>query len=386
MSMSVQSPSVQSSVKSKLFEQIQFGSLPLVNKIVIAPMCQYSATDQGEVSYWHEQQWANYALSGAGLCIVEATVVQKNGRISYADLGLWNDTQRDQIKALINKVKTISPMPFAIQLAHAGRKASTEKPWLVKQGKGQIAPEFEHGWQTVSASHIAFNPNDVLPHALSIAEIKQIQQDFAASAVRAVEAGFSLIEVHAAHGYLLHQFMSPLSNHRDDEYGGSFENRIRFTLEVVQAIQQVVPHDFPVGIRVSATDWMEAENAWDIESSVELSKALEQLGVAYIHVSSGGLHEKQNIKIGENYQVPFANAIKKQVNIPVITVGLITEAEQAEQILQNQEADAIGLARAILYDPRWPWHAAAKLGEKAQIAPQYLRCQPHGVKDLFSAF
>lgn len=378
--------SVNSSVKSKLFEQIQFGALSLVNKIVIAPMCQYSATDQGEVTYWHEQQWGSYALSGAGLCIVEATAVQAQGRISYADLGLWNDTQRDQLKALINKIKTISPMPFAIQLAHAGRKASTEKPWLVKSGKGQIAPEHEHGWQTVSASNIAFSRNDVLPHELSIAEIKQIQQDFAAAAIRAVEAGFSLIEIHAAHGYLLHQFMSPLSNHRQDEYGGSFANRIRFTLEVVQAIQQAVPQGFPVGIRISATDWMEAENSWDIASSIELSKALEQLGVAYIHVSSAGLHEKQNIKIGENYQVPFANAIKSQVNVPVIAVGLITEAEQAEQILQNGEADAIGLARAMLYDPRWPWHAAAKLGEKIEIAPQYLRCQPHGVKDLFSAF
>lgn len=378
--------SVNSSVKSKLFEQIQFGALSLVNKIVIAPMCQYSATDQGEVTYWHEQQWGSYALSGAGLCIVEATAVQAQGRISYADLGLWNDTQRDQLKALINKVKTISPMPFAIQLAHAGRKASTEKPWLVKSGKGQIAPEHEHGWQTVSASNIAFSQNDVLPHELNIAEIKQIQQDFAAAAIRAVEAGFSLIEIHAAHGYLLHQFMSPLSNHRQDEYGGSFANRIRFTLEVVQAIQQAVPQGFPVGIRISATDWMEAENSWDIASSIELSKALEQLGVAYIHVSSAGLHEKQNIKIGANYQVPFANAIKAQVNVPVIAVGLITEAEQAEQILQNGEADAIGLARAMLYDPRWPWHAAAKLGEKIEIAPQYLRCQPHGVKDLFSAF
>lgn len=378
--------SVNSSVKSKLFEQIQFGTLSLVNKIVIAPMCQYSATDQGEATYWHEQQWGSYALSGAGLCIVEATAVQAQGRISYADLGLWNDTQRDQLKALINKVKTISPMPFAIQLAHAGRKASTEKPWLVKSGKGQIAPEHEHGWQTVSASNIAFSQNDVLPHELSIAEIKQIQQDFAAAAIRAVEAGFSLIEIHAAHGYLLHQFMSPLSNHRQDEYGGSFANRIRFTLEVVQAIQQAVPQGFPVGIRISATDWMDAEKSWDIASSIELSKILEQRGVAYIHVSSGGLHEKQNIKIGANYQVPFANAIKVQVNVPVIAVGLITEAEQAEQILQNGEADAIGLARAMLYDPRWPWHAAAKLGEKIEIAPQYLRCQPHGVKTLFSAF
>ncbi|MFW1849627.1 NADH:flavin oxidoreductase/NADH oxidase [Acinetobacter guillouiae] len=374
------------SAQPKLFESIQFGSLSLSNKIIIAPMCQYSATDQGEVTYWHEQQWASYALSGASLCIIEATAVQAEGRISYADVGLWNDTQRDQIKALLNKVKSIAPTPFAIQLAHAGRKASTEKPWLVKQGKGQIAPDHEHGWQTVSASDIAFSPNDIAPHELTIDEIKIIIQDFAQAAIRAVDAGFSLIEIHAAHGYLLHQFMSPLSNHRTDEYGGSFENRIRFTLEVFQAIRAVVPTDYPVGVRISATDWMDVENSWNVESSIGLSKALAQLGAAYIHVSSAGLHIQQDIKVGANYQVPFANAIKKQVNIPVIAVGLITEAEQAEQILQQGEADAIALARAILYDPRWPWHAAAKLGAKISIAPQYLRCQPHGIKDLFSAY
>ena len=374
------------SAQPKLFESIQFGSLSLSNKIIIAPMCQYSATDQGEVTYWHEQQWASYALSGASLCIIEATAVQAEGRISYADVGLWNDTQRDQIKALLNKVKSIAPTPFAIQLAHAGRKASTEKPWLVKQGKGQIALDHEHGWQTVSASDIAFSPNDIAPHELTIDEIKTIIQDFAQAAIRAVDAGFSLIEIHAAHGYLLHQFMSPLSNHRTDEYGGSFENRIRFTLEVFQAIRAVVPTDYPVGVRISATDWMDAENSWNVESSIGLSKALAQLGAAYIHVSSAGLHIQQDIKVGANYQVPFANAIKKQVNIPVIAVGLITEAEQAEQILQQGEADAIALARAILYDPRWPWHAAAKLGAKISIAPQYLRCQPHGIKDLFSAY
>lgn len=370
---------------AKLFEQIEFGSLSLVNKIIIAPMCQYSATEHGEVTYWHEQQWANYALSGAGLCIVEATAVQENGRISYADVGLWNDAQRDQIKTVLEKVSSISPMPFAVQLAHAGRKASVEKPWLITD-KAQIAPEHEHGWQTVSASPIAFHEHDVLPHELTISEIKQLIQEFAQAAIRAVEAGFALIEIHAAHGYLLHQFMSPLSNHRTDEYGGSFENRIRFTLEVFQAIRAVVPTDYPVGVRISATDWMDAENSWNIESSIGLSKALAQLGAAYIHVSSAGLHIQQDIKVGANYQVPFANAIKKQVNIPVIAVGLINEAEQAEQILQQGEADAIALARAILYDPRWPWHAAAKLGAKISIAPQYLRCQPHGLKDLFTVF
>lgn len=366
-----------------LFQPIQFGSLKLSNRIVIAPMCQYSATEQGEVTYWHEQQWANYALSGAGLCIVEATAVQAEGRISYADLGLWSDTQRDQMKTLLNKVKSLSPMPMAVQLAHAGRKASTDKPW---NGRGQLAPDHAQGWQTVSASDIPFNPADHAPHALTQDEIQTVIQDFAEAAKRAVDAGFDLIELHAAHGYLLHQFMSPLSNQRQDEYGGSFENRIRLTLEVFQAMKNAVPEGYPIGVRISATDWMDGQYSWDIESSVGLSKALEQLGAAYIHVSSGGLHIDQNIHLEANYQVPFAHAVKQAVNIPVIAVGLITEAMQAEGILHYQQADAIALARAMLFDPRWPWHAAAELGENIQISPQYLRCQPHGLKALFTAF
>ncbi|BFM36158.1 NADH:flavin oxidoreductase/NADH oxidase [Acinetobacter towneri] len=346
-------------------------------------MCQYSANEQGELSYWHEQQWANYALSGAGMCIVEATAVQAEGRISYADLGLWNDMQRAQMKALLHKVKSLSPMPFAVQLAHAGRKASTDKPW---QGKGQFAPNEEHGWQTVSASELPFQSHEHPPHALTQDEIQQVIADFASAAVRAVDAGFDLIEIHAAHGYLLHQFMSPLSNHRQDEYGGSLENRIRLTLEVFQAIQNAVPKGYPIGVRISATDWMDDADGWNVESSVGLAKALEHLGAAYIHVSSGGLHVDQKIDVHAGYQTPFAHAIKQAVKIPVIAVGLITEAMQAEGILQYEQADAIAIARAILYDPRWPWHAAAELGEKIEIAPQYLRCQPHGFRTLFAPF
>lgn len=368
---------------SLLFQPIQFGQLKLENKLVIAPMCQYSATEEGEVTYWHEQQWAKYALSGAGLCIVEATAVQPEGRISFADLGLWNDHQAQKIKTLLDQVKSISPMPMAIQLAHAGRKASTDLPWT---GKGQLSPENAHGWQTVSASHVPFNPTDHAPHALSIDEIQKVIQDFADAAVRAVQAGFDLIEVHAAHGYLLHQFMSPLSNLRTDEYGGSFENRIRLTLEVFQAIKNAVPQNYPVGIRISATDWMSEQDSWDVASSVQLSQKLEQLGIAYIHVSSAGLHIEQKIDIHAGYQVPFAHTIKQAVHVPVIAVGLITEAQQAERILQNGQADAIGLARGILYDPNWPWHAAAELGAHIRVAPQYLRSQPHGFKDLFSSF
>ncbi|UUS65799.1 NADH:flavin oxidoreductase/NADH oxidase [Acinetobacter sp. YH12068_T] len=368
-----------------LFQPIQFGTLGLTNRIVIAPMCQYSANEQGELSYWHEQQWANYALSGAGLCIVEATAVQAEGRISYADLGLWNDMQRAQMKALLAKVKSLSPMPFAIQLAHAGRKASTDKPWA---GRGQLPPDHPQGWQTVSASELPFNATDHAPHALSREEIQQIIQDFADSAKRAVDAGFDLIELHAAHGYLLHQFMSPLSNQRSDEYGGSLENRIRLTLEVFQAMKNAVPEDYPIGVRISATDWMEYTEApsWDLDSAVGLSKALAQLGTAYIHVSSGGLDVAQKIQLQASYQVPFAEAIKQAVQVPVIAVGLITEAMQAEGILQYGMADAIGLARAIQYDPRWPWHAAAELGENLKISPQYLRCQPHAQRSQFTAF
>ncbi|MHA3062666.1 NADH:flavin oxidoreductase/NADH oxidase [Acinetobacter sp. ANC 4641] len=370
---------------SKLFEAIQFADLSLINRVIIAPMCQYSATEAGEVSYWHEQQWANYALSGAGLCIVEATAVQAEGRISYADLGLWNDQQRDQIKALLAKVKSISPMPFGVQLAHAGRKASTDKPW---HGRGQFAPEHAHGWKTVAPSAVPFSEQDLAPHALTLDEIQTVKQDFAAAAQRAVDAGFELIEVHAAHGYLMHQFLSPLSNLRQDQYGGSLENRMRLTLEVLEAILQVVPQGFPVGVRISATDWMEsqAEASWTLESSIELAQQLEKAGAAYVHVSSGGLHEKQQIDIEPNYQIPFATEIKQHVQIPVIAVGLITEAQQAELIVRHHQADAIALARAILYDPRWVWHAAASLGEPVQIAPQYLRCQPHGFKNLFHAF
>lgn len=368
---------------SKLFEPIKFGTLTLNNKIIIAPMCQYSASDEGEISYWHEQQWANYALSGAALCLIEATAVQANGRISFADVGLWNDTQRDKIKILLEKIKQISPMPFGVQLAHAGRKASTDKPWL---GRGQIKPEQQHGWQTVSASEIGFNADDVPPHALTLEEIKQVQLDFAKAAQRSVEAGFEIIEIHGAHGYLMHQFLSPLSNQRTDQYGGSLENRMRMLIETLTEMKKAVPADYPIGVRISATDWMDEQGGWNLQSSIELSKHLENAGAAYIHVSTAGLHRDQKIKLEPSYQVPFAEKIKPHVNIPVIAVGLITEAEQAEAILQNEQADAIGLARAILYDPRWPWHAAAKLGVQIAIVPQYLRCQPHGLKDLFTQF
>ncbi|WOE33028.1 MULTISPECIES: NADH:flavin oxidoreductase/NADH oxidase [unclassified Acinetobacter] len=368
---------------SLLFQAMQLGSLQLDNRIIIAPMCQYSATAQGEVSYWHQQQWAKYALSGAGLCLIEATAVHAEGRISYADLGLWNDHQAHKMQQLLAELKSISPMPMGVQLAHAGRKASVRRPW---EGGGQLPPDNPQGWLTVSATDLPFHTTDVPPHALTVAEIHTIIQDFVAAAIRAVDAGFDIIEIHAAHGYLLHQFMSPLTNQRTDGYGGGFAERIRFTLEVFQAIKQALPAHYPVGVRISATDWVAEQPSWDLDSSILLAQQLEQLGAAYIHVSSGGLDAQQKIEVQPGYQVPFAHAIKQYVQIPVIAVGLITDPIQAEEILQQQQADAIAIARAILYDPNWPWHAAAALDEKIAIAPQYLRCQPHGLKDLFHSF
>ena len=237
-----------------LFQPIQFGELKLSNKIVIASMCQYSANEKGEPTFWHEQQWAQYALSGAGLCIVEATAVQPEGRISYADLGLWNNQQAEKIKDILLKVKKISPMPIAVQLAHAGRKASSNLPW---KGGRQISANDDLGWQTVSASHLPFHPEDMVPTALDENGISLLIQDFTQAAKRAVNAGFDLIEIHAAHGYLLHQFLSPLSNQRTDEYGGNLENRMRLTLDVFKAIKESVPKKYPIGIRISATDWVE---------------------------------------------------------------------------------------------------------------------------------
>lgn len=368
-----------------LFSPIQLGTLSLKNRIIVAPMCQYSAEANGEITAWHRAHWMNMALSGAGLFIVEATAVQENGGITYADLGLWNDDQKHKMQQALADIRQFSPMPIGIQLAHAGRKASTDKPW---KGGRQIPADQPQGWQTVAPSALAFDPADALPHVLSLSQISQVQQDFAQAAQRAVAAGFDLIELHAAHGYLLHQFLSPLSNQRADQYAGSLQNRLRMLLETFSAIKAAVPQDFPVGVRISATDWVDTDQrqGWNVESSIELSRQLEQRGAAYIHVSSGGLDIQQKIDVKANYQVPFAAAIRQQVAIPVIAVGLITTGQQAEAILQNQQADAIAVARAMLYNPRWPWHVAAELKEKIAIAPQYLRSQPHGVKDLFEPF
>lgn len=358
---------------SLLFSATQLGKLTLDNRIVIAPMCQYSAQD-GKASAWHRIHLGQLALSGAGLLIIEATAVEAAGRISPGDLGLWDDATETALASVLHDIRQYSDTPFGIQLGHAGRKASCAAPWL---GGNQLSLE-QGGWQTVAPSAQAFNPEDRAPVALTKQDLERLKKAFVDSAQRAAKLGIQLIELHAAHGYLLHQFLSPLSNQREDEYGGSLENRLRFPLEVFQAVRRALPDSVAVGVRLSATDWV--EGGWDVEQSIVFSQQLESAGSDYVHVSSGGLSPQQKITVGPGYQLPFARDIRKQVKIPVIGVGLITEPKQAEHALQEGDADLIALARAVLYDPRWPWHAAAELGAQAKAPPQYLRSEPHGLK------
>ncbi len=364
---------------SQLFSPLALGPLSLPNRIVIAPMCQYSA-DEGRASSWHAMHLGNLAQSGAGLLILEATAVEPRGRITWADLGLWDDATEAALGAVVQGVRAWSPMPLGIQLAHAGRKASTHKPW--EHGGAAIAPGVEHGWQTVSSTNRPFNDGNPAPQALDQAGIDAIVQAFADSAQRAHRLGFELIELHGAHGYLLHQFLSPLSNDRSDPYGGSLENRLRLPLQVFDAVRAAVPERVAVGMRISASDWI--EGGWDVAQSSVLAEALEARGCSFLHVSSGGLDPRQEIVLEDGYQVPFASDIKARLKtMPVIAVGLITDPQHAERILADGEADAVALARGILYDPRWPWHAAAALGATVHAAPQYLRCQPRSAKGLF---
>nr|WP_297462015.1 NADH:flavin oxidoreductase/NADH oxidase [uncultured Halomonas sp.] len=361
-----------------LFTPLRLGSLELENRIVIAPMCQYSA-EEGCATDWHLIHLGHLALSGAGLLILEATAVSPEGRISPGDLGLWSDANEQALKRVLTAVRRYSSMPLGIQLGHAGRKASSRAPW---EGGGQV-PFEEGGWQALAPSVIAHGDDDRPPSALTREQLDQVRDDFAAAARRAERLGLGLIELHGAHGYLLHEFLSPLSNQRDDEYGGSLENRLRFPLEVFEAVREAFPADKPVGMRVSGSDW--AAGGWDLEQTLVLAKALDARGCSFLHLSGGGLTPQQSVPLGPNYQVPFARAAKAAVDMPIIAVGLITEPEQAEAIVGTGDADAIALARAMLYDPRWPWHAAAQLGASVQAPKQYLRSQPRQFKTLFKS-
>ena len=362
---------------SHLFSPWQLGKLALPNRIVVAPMCQYSAVE-GTPGDWHMIHLGHLALSGAAMLILEATAVSPEGRISPQDLGLYSDANEAGLARIVAAIRAHSPIALAIQISHAGRKASSRAPW---DGGEQIRPGEPGGWKTLAPSPVPHADLEDVPHALDAAGMKKVREDFAATARRAARLGFDGIEVHAAHGYLLHQFLSPIANKRTDDYGGSLENRMRFPLEVFDAVRAAFPADRPVWARISATDWV--PGGWDIESTVALSKVLSQRGCAAIHVTTGGVSPAQAIKLGPGYQVPYAQRVKAQVGLPTMAVGLITEPKQAEAIIAGGEADAVSLARAMLYDPRWPWHAAAELGGHVNAPKQYWRSQPREFKDLF---
>jgi 2,4-dienoyl-CoA reductase-like NADH-dependent reductase (Old Yellow Enzyme family) len=364
---------------SVLFTPYRVGGLELRNRIVIAPMCQYSA-DQGRATDWHIIHLGNLALSGAALLTLEATAVSPEGRISPDDLGLWSEDTEAALGRVLKIVRRYSEIPIALQLAHAGRKASTKVPW---EGGQQMRPGEERGWQTVAPSPLPYAAGEHPPVALDAQGLAAVRDAFVQAARRAARLGLEAIQLHGAHGYLLHQFLSPLSNQRQDAYGGSLENRLRFPLEVFEAVRAAFPAERPVSMRVSGTDW--AEGGWDIDQTIAFAKALRDRGCSAIHVSSGGLTPAQKIPVGPSYQVPLARAVKQATELTTVAVGLITSYDQAEAIVGTGDADLIAVARTITYDPRWPWHAAAHLGATVQAPKQYLRCQPRRYRHLFDA-
>jgi 2,4-dienoyl-CoA reductase-like NADH-dependent reductase (Old Yellow Enzyme family) len=363
---------------SALFSPIKLRGLTLPNRIMVAPMCQYSA-DDGAANDWHFTHINNLALSGAAMFCIEATHVESIGRITPGCLGLWDDATESALKPILASVRKHSKAAVAMQLAHAGRKGSSQRPW---EG-GQLIPLSQGGWQTVAPSAVAHKEGEAPPLALDAAGLLRIRDAFVAAAKRAERLGIDAIEVHGAHGYLLHQFLSPISNKRTDQYGGSLENRMRYPLEVFDAVRAAFPDHKPVGIKVSATDWV--EGGWDVAQTIEFAKALKTRGVDWIDASSGGVSPLQKIPLGPGYQVPLAQALKEATGLTTIAVGLITEPKQAEEIVASGKADMVALARGMLYDPRWGWHAAAELGGQVEAPPQYWRSQPSTQKALFGA-
>ena len=365
---------------SQLFSPWRLGALELPNRIVVAPMCQYSAVD-GNAGDWHAMHLGQMATSGAGLLILEATAVEPIGRITAGCLGLYSDDNEAALARTLEPLHRYGSARIAIQLAHAGRKGSSLPPWL---GGGQVPAAQPDGWQAVAPSALPQLDDEEAPVALDAAGLDRIREAFAQAARRCARLGFEGIEIHAAHGYLLHEFLSPLSNIRTDAYGGSLENRMRFPLEIFDAVRANFPAERPVWVRVSATDWV--EGGWDVPSTIDFVNALKARGCAAVHVSSAGLSPKQQIPLGPGYQVPLARAVKEATGLPTIAVGLITEPEQAEAVLAEGQADAVALARAMLYNPRWPWYAAAKLGASVQAPPQYWRSQPREYPQLFEGW
>jgi 2,4-dienoyl-CoA reductase-like NADH-dependent reductase (Old Yellow Enzyme family) len=363
---------------SVLFSPIKLRGLNLPNRIMVSPMCQYSAVD-GEANDWHFTHINSLALSGAAMFCIEATHVEAIGRITPGCLGLYNDATEAALKPILASVRKRSKTAVAMQLAHAGRKGSSHTPW----DGGQQIPVSEGGWQAVAPSAIAHKAGEAAPLQLDAAGLARIRDAFVAAAKRAERLGIDALELHGAHGYLLHQFLSPIANKRSDQYGGSLENRMRFPLEVFDAVRAVFPATKPVGMRVSSTDWV--EGGWDLAQTIEFVTELKKRGIDWIDASSGGVSPLQKIPLGPGYQVPFAQAIKQATGVTTIAVGLVTEAKQSEDIVASGKADMVALARGMLYDPRWGWHAAAELGGQVEAPPQYWRSQPATQKALFGA-
>jgi 2,4-dienoyl-CoA reductase-like NADH-dependent reductase (Old Yellow Enzyme family) len=356
---------------SALFEPRTLRDVTIPNRVWMPPMCQYSAAPEGPSTGapndWHFAHYAARAAGGTGLIIVEATAVSPEGRISPYDLGIWNDTQVEAFRRITRFLKSQGTVP-AIQIAHSGRKGSTERPW---KGGAPVGPE-AYGWQPLGPSPAPFDDHHPVPTELTVAEIQAVVGQFADAARRALDAGFEIAEIHGAHGYLINSFLSPHSNHRTDEYGGSYENRTRFALEVVDAVRAVWPDDKPLFFRVSATDWLD-EDGWTADDTVRFAGRLKEHGVDLLDVSTGGNASGVRIPVGPGYQVPFAARVKNEASLPVAAVGLITDAEQAEKILANGEADAVLLGRELLRNPSFARLAARELGADVHVPDQYHR-------------
>ncbi len=354
---------------AKLFTPIQLGGITLPNRIVVSPMCQYSAAD-GAMSDWHVAHLGSLACSGAGLMIIEATGVTREGRISNFCTGLYHDLNEAAMKRVVDVCRGISKSPIGMQLAHAGRKASAQAPWL----GGKPLPPSESPWLTVAPSAIPFGEGWHTPRELAAQDIRGLADAFAASAQRAQRIGLDLVELHAAHGYLLHQFLSPHSNRRTDRYGGSLENRMRAPLDVARALREAWPRGKALGARITGNDW--AEGGFEAHDAVAFARELKAIGFDYVCVTSGGVVSHQHIKVEPGYQVGFAEQVKRGAGLPTMAVGMIADAQQAEDIVSGGRADMVALARGLLDDPRWVWHAAERFGVKLDYPKQYGRAHP----------
>lgn len=351
---------------SRLFSPFALRDLTLANRIVVSPMAQYSGSLTNEATDWHLMHYGNWAVSGAGLLIFEATTVEPRGRVGLYDLGLWTDAQQESLARIVSFCRQHSQTALGMQLAHAGRKSGAERPW---EGGHPLTLD-QGGWQPISPGDIAY-PGRLAPRMLDHDAMDGVKRDFVAATLRTEALGFDLIELHAAHGYLLHSFLSPLSNNRNDEYGGDIAGRMRFPLEVFAAMRAAWPAHKPLGVRISATDWI--DGGWTMDDAVVFCSELKKLGCDYICASSGGSGPDQKIDVGPGYQVPFARRVRDEAGIASMAVGVISEALQAEQAIRDGAADLVALGRGMTYDPRWAWHAAETLKEKAPFPPQYAR-------------